>query len=414
MTRAFFVWLHRWAGLGMAAFLIIVGLTGSLLAFWLELNHWLTPELYPTPRAGVALDGAALARSAEAILPHGRINTVYMGYPGFASVGVEARDGAPPLGFDSLHLDPIDGHELGRVSWSGLPAQTADIMPFVYRLHMFLAMSGIGEWILGIVAIVWTIDCFVGFYLTLPPPGDRARKSFLARWKPSWLVRSNSSFYRLNFDVHRASGLWLWAILLVYAWTGVYFTMPGVYARVMQAASEFEQPVWSQHGEGHDDPRPPLPWEKALETGRALMDEQAGLNGFAVYQPLAFYRLHGQGLYEYRVRSSRDIGDRAGATSVFFDMHTGELKQLSLPTGLRSGNTFTTWLVELHMANLFGLPYRIFVCVVGIVIAILSLTGVYIWWKKRAARIIHSKAAATATVAVTKVAPSSVSKPISG
>ena len=39
------------------------------------------------------------------------------------------------------------------------------------------------------------------------------------------------------------------------------------------------------------------------------------------------------------------------------------------------------------MADVFGLPYRIFVCVLGLVITMLSVTGVYIWWKKRCARI---------------------------
>ncbi|MCQ4191088.1 PepSY domain-containing protein, partial [Methylocystis suflitae] len=52
MTRSFWVSLHRWAGLSMAGFLILVGLTGSLLAFGHELNHWLTPNLYPGPHAG--------------------------------------------------------------------------------------------------------------------------------------------------------------------------------------------------------------------------------------------------------------------------------------------------------------------------------------------------------------------------
>jgi len=32
------------------------------------------------------------------------------------------------------------------------------------------------------------------------------------------------------------------------------------------------------------------------------------------------------------------------------------------------------------------LPYRIFVCGLGLVIVMLSVTGVYIWWKKRQAR----------------------------
>ena len=38
MPRALFVWLHRWAGLAMTGFLIVVGLTGSLLAFWGEIE----------------------------------------------------------------------------------------------------------------------------------------------------------------------------------------------------------------------------------------------------------------------------------------------------------------------------------------------------------------------------------------
>ena len=74
---------------------------------------------------------------------------------------MEARDGAPPLGFE-LHPSRSDrrASELGRVTWDGLPIRTNDIMPFVYSLHMYLAMSGIGDWILGIVALIWTHRLF--------------------------------------------------------------------------------------------------------------------------------------------------------------------------------------------------------------------------------------------------------------
>ncbi|MFO1125920.1 MAG: PepSY-associated TM helix domain-containing protein [Methylocystis sp.] len=389
MSRAFFVWLHRWTGLAMAGFLILVGLTGSLLAFWLEINQWLTPELYPAPRAGIELDAATLARRAEAIVLQARATTVYMGYPGSVSIGMESRDGAPPLDFQYIHLDPIDGRELGRVTWHGLPTRKNDIMPFVYGLHMHLAMSGIGDWILGAVALLWTVDCFVGFYLTLPTSGERSRKSFFSRWKPSWLVKLKSSFYRVNFDLHRASGLWLWAMLLVYAWSSVFFTLPNFYTRATQLVLDYETPVWAQEGRPQTDPRAPMEWEDAQATGARLMQEQARQNGFVIERPLALYHLRDKGLYEYRVRSSRDIGDKAGSTSILFDSRSGELKTLSLPTGQRSGATLTTWLVELHTANLFGLPYRIFVCLLGLVITMLSVTGVYIWWKKRLARLAH-------------------------
>jgi uncharacterized iron-regulated membrane protein len=73
-------------------------------------------------------------------------------------------------------------------------------------------------------------------------------------------------------------------------------------------------------------------------------------------------------------------------TTLTFNADTGALRSLNLPTGEHTGNTVFTWLVGLHQAWVFGLPYRIFLCVLGIVIAMLSCTGVYIWGKKRSWR----------------------------
>ncbi|MGZ8945232.1 MAG: PepSY domain-containing protein [Methylococcaceae bacterium] len=49
------------------------------------------------------------------------------------------------------------------------------------------------------------------------------------------------------------------------------------------------------------------------------------------------------------------------------------------------------WLWPLHMARILGLPYKYFVCLMGQVVAMLSVTGVYIWLKKRRARCISKK-----------------------
>ena len=45
MIRRYFIWQHRWAGLLMTGFLIVAGLTGTILAFDSEINQWLIPEL---------------------------------------------------------------------------------------------------------------------------------------------------------------------------------------------------------------------------------------------------------------------------------------------------------------------------------------------------------------------------------
>ena len=45
MTRQFWVLMHRYVGLSMTIFLVIVGLSGSVLAFRDPLDLFLNPDL---------------------------------------------------------------------------------------------------------------------------------------------------------------------------------------------------------------------------------------------------------------------------------------------------------------------------------------------------------------------------------
>jgi uncharacterized iron-regulated membrane protein len=130
-----------------------------------------------------------------------------------------------------------------------------------------------------------------------------------------------------------------------------------------------------------------LDWRAAQAVGERLMEEQASQHDFAVGRPLSFSFDPFSGTYTYSVRSSLDVNEVRGGVTIVFDGDDGALRHLELPTSERSGNTVSAWLAALHLANVFGLPYRIFVCVLGVVITMLSVTGVYIWWKKRKARI---------------------------
>lgn len=380
------VWLHRWTGLLMAGFLIVVGVTGSLLAFYGELNHLLAPEIYGAPRGVASLDAAALARRAEMLVPDGQISMIYFGYDApVAEISMEAKPETPPLDFDYIYLDRHTGAELGRMFWGAAPTTRAAIMPFIYQLHMTLVAGDVGAWILGLVALAWTVDCFVGFYLTLPEPSDRSHKRFLTRWKPAWLVKLSGSFFRVNFDLHRAGGLWLWLALLIFAWSGVYMNLNGFYTSAMSLLFDYQRPVAARNDSLPNEKRP-MSWDSAQATARRLMAEQAQTAGFETTREVALILSRDNGVFEYRVHSSRDIGDHSGQTSLTFDAATGEIMGLSLPTGAHFGNTLTAWLYELHKANVFGLPYKMFVSAFGLVIAMLSVTGAYIWWRKRRAR----------------------------
>jgi uncharacterized iron-regulated membrane protein len=401
MIRGVFVFLHRWVGLLTTVFLVIVSLTGSLLAFNNELEHVFAPQLYAKPHPGAApLDLATLAERADGLVPHAHVFNVILTEPDQAQV-VFRVDKDPDtgksyeLGFTQFYVDPFTGAELGHRTRADLSEGWINFMPFIYKLHDALMLKATGATILGIVAVAWTIDCFVGFYLTLPVslPG------FWRRWRPAWLIKRKGGFYRVNFDLHRASGLWLWPALFIFAWSSVMFNMRSVYSWVMPKVSDYpsiEEMDRQRQETMASMTRPPKPnppaldWRAAQAVAEKLMAEQAAKQGFTFKDPHGLSYDERAGRYRYLVRSSRDIFEsspKGGSTMLTFDGDTGALVGLSTPTGERSGLTITSWLRALHMARVFGLPYRIFVCALGLAITLLSATGVYIWWKKRNARV---------------------------
>lgn len=209
------------------------------------------------------------------------------------------------------------------------------------------------------------------------------------RWRPSWAVRWHASRYKLNFDLHRAGGLWLWPLLLVFAWSSVSFNLPQVYVPVM---NQF----------GADDPReayfagmlskprrdPALTFEQGLERGKALASQEAGKVGLTMRTSGETYLWHAPdiGAYIYGFTTSADISKHGAGTSVAFDSNSGVLRYVQIPTGANGANTFGNWLVALHTAHVWGLPWRIAVSMIGAIVTMLCVTGIVIWMKKRTGR----------------------------
>jgi uncharacterized iron-regulated membrane protein len=69
LARPFWVLVHRYTGLYMAFFLIVAGLTGSVIAFHRELDAWLNPDWHKVTPKGERLSPGEIARRAEASRP---------------------------------------------------------------------------------------------------------------------------------------------------------------------------------------------------------------------------------------------------------------------------------------------------------------------------------------------------------
>jgi uncharacterized iron-regulated membrane protein len=393
MTRHFWVWLHRWVGLAIAVFLIIVGLTGSVLAFKVNFERLLTPEWFATKPypAATPLDLASLADSAEKAEPKIRVGYFSVA-DDRATMMVNPRTnpatGKPfDVGFHAMYLNPWTGEVLGHDGKA--QALHTQIIPFIYELHMNLVSGEIGTWILGMVALAWTLDTFYAIYLTFPP----TLKYFFSRWKKSWRVKWSASPVRVNYDLHRASGLWLAPLLFIFAWSSVMFNLNGVYEwttnRIFGSQQNAES-IWLQTiHPSHPAEQPKLNWRQAMVKGQNYIDEIARRDGIVINKPFGMAYLPNPGVYNYQVESSIDVsrGIWIGGLSVSVDGETGELQQVSYPIEKNTVLATGTWLYILHFANFHDwLAYRILVFILGLVMTLLSITGVYIWWKKYRSR----------------------------
>lgn len=410
--RPAFTLLHRWFGLVIAAFIFVTGVTGAVISWDHELDDWLNPHLTHVQSSGPALSAIELARQVEARDPRVRVTYLPLAVePGealsiFVTPRIDPGTGREfDVSYNQVFLDPATGAEMGKRLWGqAWPISRETLISFLYKLHYSLhipEMWGVdrwGVWFLGAIAIIWTLDCFIGFYLTLPvrrqQRADRlaqvARaldKGWWARWKPAWQIKWSGSGYRVNFDIHRAFGLWTWTLLFILAFTGFSLNLyREVFYPAMSMVSQVTPTPFDQR-----ERRPknhPIEPEISFEQIVVLAAAEGGRRGWTVpvgaisYSPL-------YGLYSPRFFAPGDDHGAAGVgpARLYYDGVTGELLGERLPWGGTAADIFVQAQFPLHSGRILGLPGRIAISVMGLVAAALSVTGVVIWYRKRAARL---------------------------
>ncbi len=160
--------------------------------------------------------------------------------PGFAQ-GI-LRGGLGRTGrssdYEEVIADPYTGAIRKKVVYGRLSDGPVNLVPFILQLHYELAAGPTAYWLFGVAALIWVFVSLLGFYLTLP--AHSARAAARASWPPQSLGAGlagadQSRLAPLTFDLHRVAGLWIWPVMLVFAWSGVAFNLPQVHDPVSSA-----------------------------------------------------------------------------------------------------------------------------------------------------------------------------------
>ncbi len=87
-----------------------------------------------------------------------------------------------------------------------------------------------------------------------------------------------------------------------------------------------------------------------------------------------------------------DHGDGGlGNSWLYFDGQDGRFISALVPGTGSAGDIFMQAQFPLHSGRILGLPGRILVSLMGLAVAMLSVTGVVIWLKKRRSRVLATQ-----------------------
>lgn len=402
--------VHRYLGLSLALLLIVIAGTGSLIAFYGDLERAFNARMrvvVPLARGWTLHDALVIRAGLEQQDPRSHVFSLQFPQRSDESLfsrvmpAIDPHSGRPyEIDYDEVFANPYTGERLGQRLIGAATLRPEGIPSFLYYLHYALIFPlGLGILLIGVLGLVWAFECLTGFYLTLPPKPKAGKdgkkpRPFLKRWSTSWRIGRGTNANRQVLDVHRSFGLWLWLLLMIFAVTGFALNQGGPYADFVGKFARYahyqERPPVPALSKPLIDP--PVDWFQAAELGQHYFAQQASALGFRLGKPAALEYRRDLGVYFFLMHTSRDLLDAQGnptetdspatAATLVIDARDGRFLGLQLPTGQRFGNTLTSWLVALHVTAIGGRPWQIVVAAFGLAVVTISATGVLLWWRR--------------------------------
>lgn len=344
--RKLLLTLHLYGTLIAGIFVVILGLTGSIIAFEVQLDRLFHPSLFDiAPQAAAPLPLSKLAESVQRRFPGGKVegfvlaqhaNTAHVAYTSGTAVFVNGYTGA------------ILGTRRGPT-----------LINRIHQIHTHLLAGKIGEMIVAIGAFVMLFLVISGVILW---------------WKYKKVsIKWNTSLFRAMFDVHNATGILSALFLLLLSVTGI--------------AVAFDNPIsrWTYKATGTTPiPRslPSIPRE-----GATPIDPDAVLRIAGAAEPGAKllsidYPEDARDSYNVRMRFPEDRTP-GGRSWVCVDQYSGKVlvtqnsRTAPLPARAELLNR------QIHTGDVFGTPSRIVMSASSLLVVLQAFSGVVMWWKRR-------------------------------
>jgi uncharacterized iron-regulated membrane protein len=361
--RFIFLKVHLYLGLIAAIFLLLLSVTGTIMAFEHDIERWLHPGLWKVTPGNGLMPEDELVRIAEQTAAPARVASVQISpRPDVAQV-MQLTDRS------TLFINPWNGTVNGRTFGT---TATQRYIGYIHQLHLRLipnpqavspALSANGKLLVSFAGLILCLLVPTGLILWW-----RTRRGTI-HWSGSW--------FRISFDMHQVIGIYACIFLFIAAFTGV---MVGFDFAERQIYNVMRSPEPNR-------PRPPQASEPAGRTRISVDQAIAAARNEVSRGDLVQVQIPTSAKMAYVVqfRAPNDPSvDAPVPVSVFVDPYSSEI--------LRVQNLFAEspgyWGVRLnraiHTGDYLGSLGHVITSLSSFLLGVMVLTGLIIWWKKLA------------------------------
>ena len=354
--------IHLWAGIALALYMVVVGVSGSILVFREELTALQFPGLMNAPAATAPLaDISTVVAQVKAKYPQHRISGVRLPalYTQNFKVFLATEDGL------TVFADPVDGHVIGEMRREGW------WITWIQQLHFYLLAGKTGLLVNGAGGLLLVMLCFTGIIIWWPG---------IRRWTRSLWIDFRSGWKRINWDLHGAVGFW--TLPLVFAWglTGAYFAWPMEFALTVNALSPVTNAVPKRPVIEPPTPAPPPGYAERLDFAPLVAKAQA-LNPSTDFAGIDFPANPKAPLTLLMARGER--WNTRATNYVYFDPYRGTHKGTWQRGVNRTvGDAIVFLMGPLHFGVYWGMTVKILWAVLGFALSILAVTGILMYWNR--------------------------------
>lgn len=356
------LWLdvHLWIGVGLLVAFIPLGISGAVLVWHDALDRMLHAERYAVSGSQANLPISAYAASAASVFGDAAVLT-QVRLPqeaGDPVVAVGRLKGPPGPGGRPRTLNAWIDPPTGKVLASGQTAQS--FTQVMHRLHGSLLIPEIGRKVVGWLGWAMLASSATGLWLWWPRNGAVLRA---LRWR-----RGSSKL----FNLHHMLGFWICAPLTVLSLTGVYISFPQTSRALFGVQAEGGRP-----GAGRNAPplaSPALSIDRAAAIAAAA---EPGAEVVAVSVPTRGERP------AWRVQLRRP--GAPGAQTLQVSDADGRIKGGGRGQR-RPEDKISPLMRRIHDGAGMGIVWQAIIFVGGLAPAVLGVTGVVMWLRRRARR----------------------------